>query len=248
MRKMIIEFPGTKGEIEEASSIHKYHSSLIIKERNTAVLVDFGVDYNPWLMKVVNNFSYILITHAHPDHYIWTVEKENRITIPVFLTIETLNYGKYYPLNYRIIERGKEYILKNFKITACDVIHSLRCPAVAYKIKGARSESVVLYAPDILDFEDDKEKVLNGVDLFIADGSSLSANMVRRSGDKLFGHARVKTIAGWCKKYGVKELIITHCGKQIVTMDESELAEKLEEYSEGKINIRVAHDDWVIKL
>jgi hypothetical protein len=31
-------------------------------------------------------------------------------------------------------------------------------------------------------------------------------------------------------------------------MDESELAEKLEEYSEGKINIRVAHDDWVIKL
>jgi len=243
---MIIEFPGTKGEIEESSSSHKYHSSLIVRERNTDVLVDFGVNYNPRLMEAVNGFSYILITHAHPDHYIWTVEKENRITIPVCLTIETLNYGKYYPLNYRIIESGKEYILKNFKITAYDVMHSLRCPAVAYKIKGARS--VVLYAPDILDFEDDKEKVLNGVDLFIADGSSLNINMARRSGDKLFGHAKVKTIAGWCKKYGVKELIITHCGKQIVTMDESELAEKLKEYSEGKINIRVAHDEWVIKL
>jgi len=242
---MIIEFPGTKGEIEEASSSHKYHSSLIVKEKTTTALIDFGIKYNPRLIREINDFSYLLITHAHPGHYIWTVEEESRINIPVYLTIETLNYGKYKPKNYRVIKSSREYILNDFKVRAFDVIHSLRCPAVAYKIKGNRT---IVYAPDILDFKDDKEMILGDVDLLIADGSSLNINMVRRSGDKLFGHTRVITIAGWCKKYGVKELIITHCGKQIVTMDEDELTEKLKKYAEGNINIRVAHDDQVIEL
>ena len=74
---MIIEFPGTKGEIEEASSSHKYHSSLIVKEKTTTALIDFGVKYNPRLIREINDFSYLLITHAHPDHYIWTVEEES---------------------------------------------------------------------------------------------------------------------------------------------------------------------------
>lgn len=242
---MIIEFPGTRGEIEESSSRHKYHSSLIVKEKNTTVLIDFGVNYNPRLIKKINDFSYILITHAHPDHYVWTVEEEKRIDIPVYLTDVTFDYGKYKPSNYRIIKSGREYILNDLKVTAYDVMHSLRCPAVAYKIKG---DKTIVYAPDILDFEEDKEAILNRTDLLIADGSSLNINMVRRKEDKLFGHTRIKTIIGWCKKYGINELIITHCGKQIVTMDKNELIEKLKGYTEGKINVRVAYDDWEMEL
>jgi len=242
---MIIKFPGTRGEIEKSSPSHKYHSSLIVEYRSTRMLIDLGIKHNPWLMDTVNDFSFILITHAHPDHYIWTVKNEGNVNVPVYLTKITFDYGKYKPANYRIIESGREYKLKDFKISAYNVIHSLRCPAIAYKIKG---DKTIIYAPDILDFEEDKGVVLNDIDLLITDGSSLNINMVRRRDDKLFGHTRVKTIIGWCKKYNVEKLIITHCGKQIVNMDESELKEKLKEYAGEDVDVEVAHDNWKIEV
>jgi len=242
---MKIEFPGTKGEIEESSAGHKYHSSLIIDYKSTRVLIDLGLKRNPRLLKEINNFDYLLITHAHPDHYSWTVEDVKNVKIPVYMTGVTLDYGKYKPVDYRVIKSGVEYSLKDLKITAFEVLHSLRCPAVAYRIKGDRT---IIYAPDILDFKEDKSAVLDVVDLLIADGSSLNINMVRRREDKIFGHTRIKTIIGWCRKYGLKKLIITHCGKQLVTMDESELKKKIEEYSEGKVDVKVAYDNYIIDI
>lgn len=242
---MTIEFPGTKGEIEESSIKHKYHSSLIVRYRSTHILIDFGVKFNPKLIKEINDFNYILITHAHPDHYIWTLKEENRISVPVYLTRDTLDYSKNKPKNYRIIETGRSYSLGDMEVTAYKVLHSLRCPAVGYKIKG---DKIFTYAPDILDFEEDKRDVLKDVDLLIADGSSLSVNMVRRKNGKLFGHTRVKTIIGWCRKYGLENLVITHCGKQIVTMDRRELDYRLGGYSEGKVDVVIAYDGYRMRL
>lgn len=242
---MIIEFPGTRGEIEESSPRHKYHSSLIVRGKSTGLLVDFGTKHNPGLAKIINSFNFILITHAHPDHYIWTLEEKNCITAPVYMTPETFNYGRNKPLNYRIIKSGREYILNDLKITAYKVTHSIKCPAVAYKIKG---DKTIIYAPDILDFNEDKVILLRDIDLMVADGSSLNINMVRRKDDKLFGHTMIKTIIGWCKKYNVKNLIITHCGKQVVTMKEDELMEKIKEYSEELVNVRVAYDGLKLKI
>ncbi|GAH37854.1 unnamed protein product [marine sediment metagenome] len=41
---------------------------------------------------------------------------------------------------------------------------------------------------------------------------------------------------------------MTHCGKQIVTMDKKELAGKLEEYTGGKIDAIVAYDGYRMGL
>src|SRR3972149_7270715 len=242
---MIIEFPGTRGEIEESSNIHRYHSSLVIKYKNTSALIDFGIKYNPRLIDRINDFDFIFITHAHPDHYIWTVEEEKRINIPVYLTKVTLDYGKYKPVEYRIIKSNKKYRLKDLDIKAYDVVHSLRCPAVGYKIRGDRT---IIYAPDILDFEEDKGTVFKDIYMLIADGSSLNINMARQREGKLFGHTRIKTVIGWCKKYDIGHLVVTHCGKQIVTMDKKELAKKLQEYAEGKVNVNIAYDGYRIEI
>ena len=178
----------------------------------------------------------------------WTVKEEEEITAPVYLTKTALEYSENKPINYKIIKTGEEVKLKDLVVKAYKVIHSLRCPAVCYKIKN---DKIIVYAPDIVDIEEEKEKVFKGVDILIADGSSFNVNMVRRKGNKLFGHTRIKTIIGWCKKYNIKNLIITHCGKQLVTMDEKVLENKLNEYSGGKINIEVAYDGYlkeIIKL
>jgi ribonuclease BN (tRNA processing enzyme) len=245
MTSMEIEFPGTMGAIEESSAGHKYHSSLIINYKNTRILIDLGVKCNPRLIKDINKFDFLLITHAHPDHYLFTIKNMENIKLPVYLTEVALDYAKYKPINYKVIESGAEYRLKDLRITAFEVLHSLRCPAVAYRIKG---DKTIIYVPDILDFKEDKSVVLDGIDLLIADGSSLNRNMVRRRGNEIFGHAMIKTVIGWCRKYGLKKLIITHCGKQVVTMDEGELKKKIEEYADGKVDVKIAYDDYKINL
>lgn len=242
---MKLEFPGTRGEIEEKSIKHKYHSSLIIREKNANILIDLGEKYSPYLEKEINNLDGILITHAHPDHYIWTIKEKDNIEIPVYLTDITLNYGRYRPKVFNIIEPDNKFLIKELTIKAYKVIHSLRCPAIGYKIANGKN---IVYAPDIVDFKKDKENVFKNVDILVADGSSLNINMVRRRDGKLFGHAMVKTIIGWCKKYNIKELIITHCGKQIVLMDEKELVNKIYEYSENKVNVTVAYDGFIKEI
>jgi ribonuclease BN (tRNA processing enzyme) len=242
---MRLKFPGTKGEIEENSIKHEYHTSLIIEQTDTRILVDFGEKHSPGLESFVNSFNAILITHAHPDHYIWTIKEETGITIPVYLTQVAFNYSSHKPLNYKIISAGKSFNIKGLLVTPYNVVHSLRCPAVCFKIKG---DKTIIYAPDILDTEEPKEKVFKNVDLIVADGSSVNINLVRRKDDKLFGHAMVKTIMGWCKKYSIKDLIITHCGKQIVTSDEKIIENKLHEYSENKVNFIIAYDGMELDI
>lgn len=238
---MKLFFPGTKGEIEEQSPRHKYHSSLIIQYLNTSILIDLGEKYSNLLENKISSLDALLITHAHPDHYLWTFEKNDRIEIPVYLTEVTLNYSKNKPLNTVIIKDGKQFVIKDLKITPFNVIHSLRCPAVCFKIEG---DKTVLYAPDILDTEQSKENVFLGIDTLIADGSSIDINLVRKRDDKLFGHAMIKTVVNWCRRYNIRQLIITHCGKQIVTADEKEVMNKIIQYTEFKIDVQIAYDGF----
>ncbi|MDD3777729.1 MAG: MBL fold metallo-hydrolase [Actinomycetota bacterium] len=239
---MILHFPGTKGEIEESSPHHQYHSSLVIEEGSTRVLIDYGQKHNPSLDLQWPNLDAMLITHAHPDHYLWTLQENNAVEIPVYVTRETLDYAPYRPLDYRIIEPGRKFFIKDLELTAYRVIHSLRCPAVCYKAKG---KETILYAPDIVDTEIDKSMVFAFLNVLIADGSSLNINMVRRKDEKIYGHAMVKTIINWCKKYGLAHLIVTHCGKQILKMGGEKLKEILTRYGEGKVEVEVAFDGWV---
>ncbi|MDZ7837227.1 MAG: MBL fold metallo-hydrolase [Actinomycetota bacterium] len=88
---MILRFPGTRGEIEESSKRHRYHSSIIVEEADTRILIDYGQKHNPVLNREISNFDALLITHAHPDHYMWTVEENKAVEIPVYLTRKLWN-------------------------------------------------------------------------------------------------------------------------------------------------------------
>ncbi len=242
---MRLIFPGTKGEIEEENPEHRFHSNLIIDYKNTRLLIDLGEKYSSSLEGRLNDFYALLITHAHPDHYIWTKKAENSIKIPVYLTLETLNYSSNRPENFKVIKVGEEFNINELYICAYDVIHSIRCPAICYRIRGDKN---VIYAPDILDTVKSKEEVFKGADILIADGSSINVNMVRRKGDMLFGHAMIKTIFGWCKKYNIQKLFITHCGRQIVTGTKEEIKDMLLKYSEGIVDWNIAYDGYEVDV
>src|SRR3989344_1682923 len=123
-------FPGTKGFIEEHTKKHFYNSSILIKHKNFKLMVDHGIKSRP--LKKLNPDA-IIITHAHPDHYIWA-KKDIETKTPVYFPKETFNCGKFNPKKYKIIEPGKKFRAGPFAVLPYKVIHSLICPAIGFKI------------------------------------------------------------------------------------------------------------------
>jgi hypothetical protein len=91
------------------------------------------------------------------------------------------------------------------------VIHSIRCPAVGWKLKF--EGKTLVYNSDLVDIVG-KEAVLEGVDWYIGDGSAVKANLVRGRDDVLFGHTRIITQVHWSQKFGIRNIIFTHLGKE----------------------------------
>ena len=202
-------FIGTKGEIEEQTKKHHYNSSLLLEHKNFRLLIDYG-KIQKGLEKI--NPDAILITHAHPDHYVWTKKRVNT-KIPVYLTRETLTYGRFKPENYKIINSGKKFRFGSFTILPYNVIHSLKCKTVGFKIYA--DKKIIVYNPDLVDIVN-KNKILKNVDYYIGDGASIQANLIRKKEGKFFGHTRISTQVNWCKKAGIKNIIFTHLGKETI--------------------------------
>ena len=232
MTKLV--FLGTKGEIEEFNERHQYHSSTTITSDGVKLLIDYGLLQRYSLDEIKPNS--VLVTHAHPDHYIW-LNKDIQTEVPVYLSQETFDYGKFCPPNAQVIPADKTYIIGPFHWSSYKVIHSIRCPAVGFKIRVAAKTFV--YNPDLVDIID-KDTVLTDVDYYIGDGSSITANLVRRRGDTFFGHARITTQINWCKKYGIGNIIFTHLGKQTI--------EKEIEFSKENTDIVLAYDGMELEV
>lgn len=203
-----IIFLGTKGEIEESSPRHEFHSSLLLLSEETRLLIDYGILHKQSLDELKPDA--ILITHAHPDHYVWLKEDINT-DITVYLTEETLDYGKFKPRSPAVIKAGNMHRVGPINFEAYRVLHSIRCPAVGYRIHLAGI--ILVYNPDLVDIAN-KEEVLKGVDYYIGDGSSIKTNLVRRKGDEIFGHTRITTQINWCRNFGIEKIIFTHLGKE----------------------------------
>lgn len=219
---MKLTFLGTKGEIEESSAVHQFHSSMLITAEDFRLLIDYG-KLRRYSLEEIRPDA-LLITHAHPDHYVWTTENVET-KVPVWTTTETLEYGKYRPSKVKVFQPGHSHRLGPFTWMGYRVVHSLRCPAVGFKIT-AQGKTIV-YNPDLVAIVDPK-KVLRNVDYYIGDGSAIRANLVRRRDDQLFGHTRMTTQARWCYDAGITNIIFTHLGKETISKE----AEFAREHSE----------------
>lgn len=210
-----LTFLGTKGEIEEETEGHRFHSSMLVESGGTRLLIDYGL-LRCYTMDEIAPDA-ILITHAHPDHYSW-LKQDVQSAVPVYLTQETLDYGKFKPQNSHVIAPMEKFKVGGFECMAYRVIHSIRCPAVGWKLTF--EGKTLVYNSDLVDIEE-KEAVLNRVDYYVGDGSAVKANLVRRRGDVLFGHTRIITQIHWCEKFGIKHILFTHLGKETLREEEN---------------------------
>jgi hypothetical protein len=141
---------------------------------------------------------------------------------------------RHYPIEERrLINHRTPTKICGIAFEAFPVEHSILSPAVGYRVDAGRA--CIFYAPDLI-FIHERSPELQGVQIYIGDGATVTRSFIRKRGIALIGHSPVRTQLTWCQKEGVPRAIITHCGSEIVGGDEREIA------AERGVNVRIAYD------
>ena len=236
-----ITFCGTRGYIEEASPLHRMHSACLIAYRGRRLLLDAGETWDGH----IDDFGadWIAITHAHPDH---AFGLRSGTAAPVYGTSVTCEALERFPLpRLRAVAPDTPFRLGPFRVTAYPVVHSIRAPAVGFRVSAGRA--TIVYNPDIISIVD-PDSVLHDVDAYIGDGASLTRPIVRRHGTSLFGHTTIRAQLKWCRAFGIPRAFIVHCGKQLVEMEPREVQRQVDLLAGDTIEAVVTYDGMRVRI
>lgn len=241
MSALGIHFLGTRGYIEESNSLHRMHSAVMLTCAGKRLLLDAGSSWTGRLNAL--RPDWIAITHAHPDH---AFALEEGTDVPVYVSEASYQLLKHYPVKrFRVFAAGEELRLGPFRVRPYEVVHSIRAPAVVFRVRAGAMNLV--YNPDIISIVHERS-VLSGADVYIGDGSSLTRPIIRRRGDALFGHTTVRAQLNWCKRYGIRRAYIVHCGKQLVQMEPALLQERIDELAGPDARASVTYDGMRVRF
>lgn len=205
-------------------------------------MIDCGAD---WL-KALPTLSptAIVLTHGHGDHAFGLA---GGAPCPVYATEETWALIDHYPLqDRRIVEPRMPFRIDGVRFDAFPVDHSLRAPAVGYRISADRA--TFFYVPDVAAISD-QEKALREIDLYIGDGATIVRSMVRHRDHALIGHAPIAAQLRWCSEQGVPRAVFTHCGSGIVGGDGRKIAARVRHLGAEKgVISSIAHDGMGLNL
>lgn len=242
---MLIKFLGTRGEIEPKTKRHRMHTSTLISYRGKRVMIDCGTNWRGKFQKFHPHC--IVLTHAHPDHA-WGLKEGS--PCPVWASKETWKLIDAYP-----IEKKKRHLIKprtktkiaGIQFEAFPVIHSVRCPAVGYRITAGKT--TFFYVPDVVWIKNLAQAFKN-IQFYIGDGATIQRVMVRKDKKtgQIFGHANIRQQLTWCRKQQVCKMIITHCGSDIVSKEKKAIKTIQKLAKQRGVDVEIAYDGLEIKI
>ncbi|MGE3528835.1 MAG: MBL fold metallo-hydrolase [Methyloceanibacter sp.] len=228
--------------MESKSRRHRRHSALLVRRGRARIMIDCGADWLRALKSV--SPSAIVLTHGHADH---ADGLARGAPCPVYATEETWSLIGRFPIAERgVIAAREAFAIGGVTFEAFPVEHSLRAPAVGFRVKGGRS--TVFYAPDLAAIPQ-QGAALRQIALYIGDGATVVRSMVRMRGRVRIGHAPISAQLDWCEAEGVTRAIFTHCGSGIVKGDAKRIAARIEQLGKERgVDAGVAYDGLTLKL
>jgi phosphoribosyl 1,2-cyclic phosphodiesterase len=115
---------------------------------------------------------------------------------------------------------NKSLLIDGVPFKAIPVEHSIRAPAVGYRVSVHGGS--FFYVPDVAVLPNASD-VLRGIDIYIGDGATMRRPLVRKRDGVLIGHASVVAQLCWCEQAGIRRAIFTHCGAPVVRGDARKL-------------------------
>jgi phosphoribosyl 1,2-cyclic phosphodiesterase len=204
-------------------------------------MIDCGADWLKRLKAVAP--TAIVLTHGHADHAFGLAAGA---PCPVYATDETWSLISRFPLDERVVKPRVPFTIRGVRFEAFPVQHSLRAPAVGYRITIGRA--VFFYVPDLAAIPEQRA-ALRGTDLYIGDGATIVRSMVRVRDHVLIGHAPVTAQLDWCAAEGVRRAIFTHCGSGIVKGDTRRITARIRALGrERGVAASVAYDGLKVSL
>lgn len=237
---MKLTFVGTRGEISIRTRLHRMHSSMLISYCGAKVMLDCGAD---WLRRVRQmRLDGIVLTHAHRDH---AAGLNAGAPCGVYATVDTWRILADIPAPQRIMIAPRvPFQVKGIMLEAFGVEHSVRAPAVGYRITAGRS--TIFYVPDVV-YIYERHEALRDIRIYIGDGASLRRPLIRKRGDSLIGHSPIFTQLGWCCREGIRRAVFTHCGSQIVGSSVHAIEAAIRHMgAETGVDARIAYDDLTL--
>jgi len=215
-----LTFLGTRGEIDARSRQHRSHSALLIEHNDARIMIDCGADWLGGLRAIAP--TAIVLTHAHLDHAGGLAEGA---PCPVYATGDTQRLLKRMPIyDWRKIPLTRTAVIGGISFKAYRVQHSIRAPAVGYRVSSKAGS--FFYLPDVAKLPE-PSATLRGIDVYIGDGATLQRSMVRMKHGIAVGHTSIATQLEWCAEAHVRRAIFTHCGSGIVRGDARALAARV---------------------
>jgi phosphoribosyl 1,2-cyclic phosphodiesterase len=237
-----LRFLGTRGEIEARTARHRRHSSLLVAYRGRELIVDWGLDWQGELRRF--RPAAIVLTHAHPDH---AAGLRDGAACPVYATDVAWAALGHYPIERRgVVAPRRPFRVGSIRLEAFAVQHSLRAPAVGYRIEAGRA--AIFYAPDLVAIAGEQE-ALTGLDAYVGDGAAVTRSIIRRRDGRAIGHASIRAQLEWCAANQVPRAVFTHCGSEIVKGDPAAVADRVDALGrERSVRTEIAYDGLELVL
>jgi phosphoribosyl 1,2-cyclic phosphodiesterase len=242
-----LTFLGTRGYVEPKSRKHRRHTCTLVSYQGRSVLLDYGEDWLGMAEKIAPGA--IVITHAHPDH---AFGLRGGAPCPVYATSQTWKSLARFAVRLeqrRTLSPRKPILIENMRFVPFPVVHSIRAPAVGYRITAG--QVTIFYVPDVVRILHLRE-AFSGIRVYVGDGATISRPLLRREKQtgKEIGHASIVSQLDWCARHGAPKMIVTHCGSAIVRADPRQVKKKLNCLAaERGVAVEIAYDgmDYFIR-